>query len=62
MHRFRGDPWTSEWLELTAAKVARSVLRGRGGGDFSLLPDLGGLGLETGPGYPTQEPESRQES
>ena len=43
-------------IEPGEAKVARSVLRGRGGGDFSLLPDLGGLGLETGPGYPTQEP------
>lgn len=39
MHRFRGDPWTSEWLELTAAKVARSVLRGRGAGNGCLLPD-----------------------
>jgi hypothetical protein len=39
MHRFRGNPWTSEWLERTAVKVARSVLRGRGGGDCFLLPD-----------------------
>ena len=53
MHRFRGDPRTSEWPELTAAKVARSVLRGRGAGDGFLLPDeniqtlkLGGYHLE----------------
>ncbi len=53
MHRFRGNPWTFEWLELTAAKVARSVLRGRGGGNSFLLPDehiqtlkLGGYRLE----------------
>jgi len=39
MRRFRGNPWTFEWLELTAAKVARSVLRGRGGGNSFLLPD-----------------------
>ena len=38
MHRFRGAPWTYEWLELTAAKVARSVLRGRGAGNGFLLP------------------------
>ena len=61
MHRFRGDPWTSEWLELTAAKVARSVLRGRGAGNGCLLPDeniqtlkLGGYHLEHNFGHGTR--------
>jgi len=28
-----------EWLELRAGKLARGVLRGRGGGNAALLPD-----------------------